>query len=308
MTRPKAVIVVAILALVFAGAAAWLTFHFLQKEMDMTKAVQPQTLVVAAADIPIGSAISEPQLKTTSWPKDSIPPGSAADVKSLVGRVAIRPISNGDAVTEQKLKPKGGAAGSGFMTYIVPLGHRATTVAVNEVAGVAGFITPNDRIDVVLTTQLPGSQKENISKIILQNVPVLATGQITEQKEGKPVIVPTVTLDLTPEDAEKLVLAGSKGSLQLLLRNIADSAPLNSKGATIAKVLAGTPPPEAAAPVTAAAPAKAVKKRPVRKRAVASSAPRVKVAAPAPAPAPRSAHTVTLIDGGVRTTKEFVLQ
>lgn len=302
MTRPKAVIVVSILALVFAGIAAWLTFHYLQKEMNKSKAVQPQSIVVAAADIPIGSAINEPQLKITSWPKDSIPPGSSSDIKSLVGRVAIRSISNGDAVTEQKLKPKAGVPGSGFMTYIIPLGHRAVTVAVNEVAGVAGFITPNDRVDVVLTTLIPGSQNENISKIILQNVPVLATGQITDQKEGKPVVVPTVTLDLTPDDSEKLVLAGSKGSLQLLLRNIADAGPVDAKGATIVKVLAATS--QLVTLASAPAPVRVVAmKRPQRTKVRASSAPKAR------APAPRrSGHTVTLIDGGVRTTKEFVLE
>jgi pilus assembly protein CpaB len=304
MTRPKAVIVVSILALVLAGIAALLTFQYLQKEMNKSKAVQPQTIVVAAADIPIGSTISEPQLKVTSWPKDSIPPGSSGDPKAVVGRVAIRPISNGDAVTEQKLKPKAGAPGSGFMTYIVPPGHRAITVAVNEVAGVAGFITPNDRIDVVLTTPIPGSQNENISKIILQNVPVLATGQITEQKEGKPVVVPTVTLDLTPDDSEKIVLAASKGTLQLLLRNITDSAPADAKGATISKVLSNIERPVAAAP----SPVKViVTKRTVRRKTQTRAAPTRVQAAPA-APAPRSSHTVTIIDGGVRTTKEFVLQ
>ncbi|QWV95103.1 Flp pilus assembly protein CpaB [Geomonas oryzisoli] len=302
MTRPKAVIVVAILALVFAGIAAWLTFSYLQGETDKTKAAQPQSIVVAAADIPTGSTIGEPQLKVTSWPKDSIPQGSSADPKLLIGRVAIRPISKGDAVTEQKLKPKAAVGGSGFMTYIIPLGHRAVTVAVNEVAGVAGFITPNDRVDVVLTTSIPTSQNEKISKIILQNVPVLATGQITEQKEGKPVVVPTVTLDLTPDDSERLVLGASRGSLQLLLRNIADSGPTDARGATIAKVLAGSAPPPAAAPVSAPAPkqAKVVAKRPAVKK--------VRVAPVSQAPAPRSSHTVTLIDGGVRTTKEFVLQ
>lgn len=301
MTRPKAVIVVAILALVFAGIAAWLTFSYLQGESDKTKAVQPQSIVVAANDIPIGSAISEVQLKVTLWPKDSIPPGSSSDPKFLVGRVAIRPISKGDAVTEQKLKPKAGGQGAGFMTYIIPLGHRAVTVAVNEVAGVAGFITPNDRVDVVLTTAVPGQDKEKISKIILQNVPVLATGQITDQKEGKPVVVPTVTLDLTPDDSEKLVLGGSRGSLQLLLRNIADSGPTDARGATIAKVLAGTPAPVAAVTVAAPALAKASVNRTVRKKKVAVT-PKVT------APAARSSHTVTLIDGGVRTSKEFVLQ
>ncbi|WP_224962124.1 Flp pilus assembly protein CpaB [Geomonas subterranea] len=303
MTRPKAVIVVAILALVFAGIAAWLTFHYLQGEMDKTKAVQPQSLVVAAADIPIGSTISETQLKVTSWPKDSIPPGSASVPKSLAGRVTIRPVSKGDAVTEQKLKPKAGGQGSGFMTYIIPVGHRAITVAVNEVAGVAGFITPNDRVDVVLTTPIPGNQAEKISKIILQNIPVLATGQITEQKDGKPVVVPTVTLDLTPDDSEKLALGSSRGSLQLLLRNIADSGPIEARGATIAKVLAGsTQIAVAAEPASAPKPAKATAKRPAPKKSRAAAAPKVQ------APAPRSSHTVTLIDGGVRTTKEFVLQ
>ncbi|WP_136513110.1 Flp pilus assembly protein CpaB [Geomonas edaphica] len=303
MTRPKAVIVVAILALVFAGIAAWLTFSYLQGETNRTKAVQPQSIVVASTDIPIGSAISEPQLKVTSWPKDTIPPGSSSDIKSLVGRVAIRPISRGDAVTEQKLKPRAGVPGSGFMTYIIPLGHRAVTVAVNEVAGVAGFITPNDRVDVVLTTPIPGTEKEKISKIILQNVPVLATGQITDQKEGKPVVVPTVTLDLTPDDSEKIVLGSSRGSLQLLLRNIADVGPTDARGATIARVLSGTPPPASYMPAAEPAQAKTAVKRAVRKKSVAV-APKAK----APAPTVRSSHTVTLIDGGVRTTKEFVLQ
>jgi len=255
MTRPKAAIVVSVFALFFAGIAAWLTHGYLQKEVSSAKAIQPQKIVVAAAYIAIGSTITEHQLRVTSWPKDSIPPGSAQLAESGTGRVDIRPITRGDAVTEQKLKPKSGAPGSGFMTYVVPQGHRAVTVAVNEVAGVAGFLTPNDRVDVIVTTPIPGNEKESISKIILGNIPVLATGQVTDQKEGKPVVVPTVTLDLIPEDAEKLVLSASKGSLQLLLRNISDSSEVSSSGATIAKVLGGmerTPAPQAspAAPKT----------------------------------------------------------
>ena len=239
MTRPKAVIVVSIFAFVFAGIAAWLTYSYLQKEMSSVKAVQPERIVVAASDIPIGTRITGEQLKVTAWPKDSIPAGSAQSAESVVNRVAIRTITRGDAITEQKLKPRSGAPGSGFMTYVVPPGHRAVTVAVNEVAGVAGFLTPNDRVDVIVTTQIPGNEKESISKIILGNIPILATGQVTDQKDGKPVIVPTVTLDLVPEDAEKLVVSASKGSLQLLLRNIGDSNQVDSKGATIAKVLNG---------------------------------------------------------------------
>ena len=289
MTRPKAVIVVSIFALFFAGIAAWLTYSYLQKAMDSVQAVQPQKIVVAASDIPIGTTIAQPQLKETTWPKDSIPPGSAQLSSNVIGRVAIRPITRGDAVTEQKLKPKAGAPGSGFMTYVVPQGHRAVTVAVNEVAGVAGFLTPNDRIDVVVTTPWPGNDKENISKIILENISILATGQVTDQKEGKPVVVPTVTLDLSPSDAEKLVLSASKGSLQLLLRNITDSSPADSKGATIAKVLYGIERvPKAAAPRVV----KAVHTTPAAK------------AAPKAAPLPVT-HTLEIIRGTEKSSKQY---
>jgi pilus assembly protein CpaB len=289
MTRPKAVILVSIFALFFAGIAAWLTYDYLHKAMDSVQAVQPQKIVVAAADIPIGTTITQPQLRETTWPKDSIPPGSAQQTGALTGRVAIRPITKGDAVTEQKLKPKAGAPGSGFMTYVVPQGHRAVTVAVNEVAGVAGFLTPNDRVDVVITTLRPDNEKENISKIILENISVLATGQVTDQKEGKPVVVPTVTLDLAPSDAEKLVLSASKGSLQLLLRNITDSSPTNSKGATIAKVLYGL---ESAPKVVPIRVVKTVQTIPVAK------------ASPAPAPTPPS-HTLEIIRGTEKSSRQY---
>ena len=293
MTRPKAVIVVSTFALLFAGVAAWLTYGYLQKELSTVNAVRPEKIVVAATDIPIGTVISEPQLRVASWPKDSIPPGSAQLPESVISRVAVRPIARGDAVTEQKLKPKSGAPGSGFMTYVVPEGHRAVTVAVNEVAGVAGFLTPNDRVDVIVTIPVPGDEKESISKIILENVPILATGQVTDQKEGKPVVVPTVTLDLIPSDSEKLVLAASKGSLQLLLRNITDSAQVNSRGATIGKVRGGGERPAPAAPPSPAA------ARPAR---LAQSAPRqVLVVKAAPAPT----HTLTIIRGTEKSTKEY---
>lgn len=242
MTRPNAIAVVSVFSLLFAVAAGWLTYGYLQKEMNSVRSVQPQRVVVAATDIPIGTAIQQSQLKVASWPKDSIPPGSAQDPGLVVNRVAIRPITKGDAVTEPKLKPKTGAAGSGFMTYVVPEGHRAVTVGVNEVAGVAGFLTPSDRVDVIVTTPVPNNEKESISKIVLENVPILATGQVTDQKEGKPVVVPTVTLDLVPQDAEKLVLSASKGSLQLLLRNISDTSHVESRGATIGRVLGGVEP------------------------------------------------------------------
>lgn len=282
MTKSKAVAIVAVVAVLVAGIAAWSIFSYLQTETQKVKSGKPQNIVVATADIPIGSKIVENQVKLAAFPSDSIPPGSIADLKSVPGRIAIRPITAGDAVTEQKLIPKAGAPGAGIMTYMVPQGHRAVTVAVNEVAGVAGFLAPADRVDVVLTTVPPGST-DNFSKIVLQNVPVLATGQTTEQRDGKAVVVPTVTLDLTPDDAEKLVLATSKGPLQMLLRHIADTEPVDAKGATIGKVLGRTQSAPSVQPV---------KIRVVEKRVVSR-------------PAPPPLVSVEVIKGKDRSTKQF---
>lgn len=286
MTRQKTVIIITALAIVFAVVAAWLAYNYLQKQ-EQIKAGAFQTIVVAAMEIPIGSKISEPMVKTTPWPKESVPPGSTTDPKALVaaGRITIKGIPAGEPITEEKLAPTGGATGAGFMTYVVPPGHRAVTVAVNEVAGVAGFITPGNKVDLVLTTPLPNNPNETISKIVLQNVPVLATGQIAqEQKDGKPIVVPTVTLDLTPDDSEKLVLAANKGPLQLLLRNFTDAEEVEGRGATIRKVLAGTEPPATTKTRTVV---KVIRRAPVRK------------AAPPPS------YSVEVIKGRERSTKQF---
>lgn len=303
MTRPKAVIVVLIIALSFAGVAAWLSYSYLQREMSSVKAVQPQRIVVATTDIALGSTITEAQVKVTAWPKDSIPPGSWQQPDAVVGRVAIRPITGGDAITEQKLKPRSGASGAGFLTYVVPQGHRAVTVAVNEVAGVAGFLTPRDRVDVIVTTQLPNGDRESVSKIILENVPILATGQVTDQKEGKPVVVPTVTLDLVPSDAEKLVVSASKGSLQLLLRNIADSGQVDSKGATISKVLTGVEVPATPKPAVSAAAPYAAPQKPVRTvRPSPAAAPPVVVVKATPPP---PSYTLEIVRGTEKSSRQY---
>lgn len=299
MTRPQSILLVTIVALVFAGLASWGVYNFMQQETRKARSIGGEKLVVAAADIPIGTKLNFTQMKTIAIPKESMPPGGFSDPNLCTGRVVIRQLSAGDQITEQKLMPKEGTAAAGVMSYIVPRGHRAVTVGVNEVAGVAGFLAPNNRVDIVLTTPIPNDPKgETVTKIVLQNVPVLATGQITEQKEGKPAVVPTVTLDLSPEDAENLVHAAHKGPLQLLLRNIVDTELVTGKGATIIKVLGGVEKP-VVAPVKAAPAAKPVVK-PVVKEGKSEKA-AVAIAQPLP---PRK-HVVEIIKGKERTTKEF---
>lgn len=285
MNRPSAITVATIAAVVFAGSASMMVYSYLKSQAGKT--FQGMAIATAATDIPVGTKLNGQMVRLSTWPKDSLPAGYCADTKSVLGRVAVRPLNKGDVVTEQKLLPQNGANGTSIMTYIVPQGHRAVTVAVNEVAGVAGFITPNSRVDVVLTTPQPGAadKENNISKIILQNVPVLASGQITEQKEGKPAVLPTVTLDLTPEDAEKLIVGAKKGSLQLLLRNVIDVASVDTKGATISKAL-GASEPHAAA-IRATKPKKRVQLH-------------AKVATPPPA-----TFTVEIIKGGAKSKREF---
>lgn len=294
MTRPSTVTIVSVFAFVIAGCASLLVYNYLQKQTSRQS--QGVAIVTAATDIPIGTKLDVSHVKLATWPKEALAAGYLTDAKLMPGRVAVRQISAGDLITESKLMPLNGATTGGIMTYIVPQGHRAVTVAVNEVAGVAGFITPNSRVDIVLTTPRPGAsdKEDNISKIILQNVPVLASGQVTEQKEGKPVIVPTVTLDLIPDDAEKLIVGAKKGALQLLLRNVIDVAAVDTKGSTISKALNG-----AEIPMIKAVPRKTVK---IQKVALASP-----VAPPVQAPIPAK-FSVDVIKGGVKTTREFPVE
>lgn len=247
--RPKAVIIAGALAVIVAAIAAYALYTYLRgQEQKISEAVATERIVVAAVEIPIGSTINLTQVKTAEWPKANLPQGAFPSTDQVIGRTTIQTLVPGDAITESKLVPKEGPVG--VMTYKIPEGHRAMTVGVDQVAGVAGFINPGNIVDVVLTVSPPGSNQQ-ISKIVLQNVPVLAIGQIVEQKEGKPVVVPTVTVDVTPEDAEKLAIASTQGRLQLVLRRLGDKEVAKTTGATVTKVMAGASG-AAAAPIRVA--------------------------------------------------------
>ncbi|HLB24912.1 MAG TPA: Flp pilus assembly protein CpaB [Nitrospirota bacterium] len=286
MARPaRTTAIVAAVALILASAAAYLVFNFLSsKEMEASKArLDVQPVVVAAMDIPFGTKILPEHVKTVDWPKASLPAGSSADPRSLEGRITVASVPMGAPVQVSSLAPA--AADSGVMSVLVPQGKRAFTVAVNEVVGVAGFVLPNSIVDVVATVNSPyqTSGDQRISKIILQNIRVLAVGQTLEQKEGKPVTVPTVTLDVTPEEAEKLAIA-SENKVQLVLKHMGDTDEVKTRGATVASILGAAPPAQGAG-------AKRTQ-RPAAK-------------APARAPAREPGVFVDIIKGGVRTKEEF---
>ena len=235
--KPRAVIIVGALAVAIAAIAAYFLYNYLQtQEKKVSEAVASETIVVADTEIPVGSTINATQVKKVTWPKASMPQGAFLSTEQVVGRVAIQTLMLDDPIIEAKLIPKEGSPG--ILTYKIPEGHRAMTVGVDQVAGVAGFINPGNMVDVVLTTT-PSGTSQAISKIVLQNVPVLAIAQTVENREGKAVIVPTVTMDVTPEDTEKLAIASSQGKLQLVLRRVGDQEVTKTTGATVTKVISG---------------------------------------------------------------------
>lgn len=243
--KPRAVIIVAIVAVAIAVVASVSLYNYLKGQEEKVKeamevATAIEKVVVADKEIPIGTPVDATQVKLADWPKANVPPGAFSSLEEVADRVVLQTILPGDVITEPKLRPTEGPPG--IMTYKIPKGHRAMTVAVDQVSGVAGFITPGSMVDVVMTTT-PPKKKLAVSKIIFQNVPVLATGQIIETREGDPVLVPTVTLDVSPDDAEKLATAASEGKLRLLLRRAGDTDVLLTKGATVTRVLseAGKP-------------------------------------------------------------------
>lgn len=233
--KPKAVFIIGAVAVAIAAFAAIALLNYLKgQEAKLKETVATEKIVVAAAEIPVGSSIQGNQVKTVNWPKASQPQGGFSSPEQVAGRMTLDRYTPGEPIIEAKLVPKGGQPG--VLTYRIPEGHRAMTVGVDQVSGVAGFITPGNMVDIVLTISSAGGQ--SVSKIVLQDVPILATGQIIEQqKEGKPVVVPTVTMDVTPEDAEKLAIASTQGRLQLVLRRAGDKAVAKTGGATVTKVM-----------------------------------------------------------------------
>jgi pilus assembly protein CpaB len=287
MNRTRTIIVIVIAALL-ALLASIGVYRYLSEKGRLAEEARLQTVGIAVAmvNLPVGAQINANQAAISSWPKDLNPIGSFATLEPVVGRVAKRDFQRGEPIVESKLVPIG--KGGGILSLIVPEGKRAFTIRVNEVVGVGGFIVPDTKVDVIVTMIPPGG-KEKISKIVLENIPVLAAGQIVEQQENKPITVNTVTLSLTPEEAEKLALAGNDGIIQLVLRNFMDVDNVVTVGATKARLLASYRPSR---PSTKGRSSK--KKRFVRRRA---RSPVLPVA--------EKTFTVEVIRGNKRSQEKF---
>jgi pilus assembly protein CpaB len=174
-------------------------------------------LVIAVVDVDLGSTLSDALLSVVAWPTAAVPPNAFKDLKSVSGRVVRSPIFKGEPILEPKLAPIGSMGG---LPSMIQAGKRALSIKVNEVVGVAGFTLPGSFVDVMVNTV--DSKDKSVSKIVLQRILVLAIAQEAKRDETKPKVVNAVTLEVTPEEAEKLDLARSIGSLSLILRNPMD--------------------------------------------------------------------------------------
>jgi pilus assembly protein CpaB len=239
-------------------------YRFLAQKDRMAERARLQTvgIVVASGDIPLGSTITADQVAIAAWPKDRYPENALPDVKNAVGRVAMREFVPGEPVVESKLVPTQKVGG--ILSLKIPPGMRAFSVRVDEVVGVGGFIVPDARVDVIVTTSGASREGEQISKIVLENIQVLAAGQIMEQKGSKPAAVSTVTLAVSPEDAEKLALASNDGRIQLVLRNFADAGKVKTPGITKGGLLSSLRDAPASSEMTVDIPKK---KRPEKRAA-----------------------------------------
>lgn len=228
MTRVR-IFTVFLMAVLAGGGLAYGTYDYLQNVPVKTVTVPTRKVVVASANLSLGRQLRREDLAEIDWPKTAVPEGAFESRDAVVDRGLIVSVVKNEAILPAKLSSK--EAGSG-LPPIIPPGKRALSVRVNEVIGVAGYVLPGTRVDVVATAN-PTTRSEDITtKVVLQNVEVLAAGTRLEQDtpDGKPMQVTVVTLLVTPEDSERLTLASTEGKIQLALRNPMDTATMVTPG------------------------------------------------------------------------------
>ncbi len=280
----KRIYTILLLAMTVGAIFAFSTYRFVQATPERAASAKMTPVVVAASSLDLGAALRAEDMRTINWPAEAVPAGTFNNPQELVGRGLITPVAQNEPLLPNKLAPVG--AGSG-LPPMIPDGMRAGSVRVNDVIGVAGYVLPGSKVDVLVTVSPTNQTTDMTSKVILTNVTVLTAGTRIErdvEKDNKPVSVSVVTLLVDPLQSEALTLASTEGKIQLALRNPLDKTMPSTPGIKPA-ILLGQAAARAAVPVA----------RSARPREVAP------VAAPAPAPAPLP--TIEIIRGDKRATE-----
>lgn len=231
---------VLVLAVAAGGALAFGTYNYVQNVPAKTVSIPTRPVIVAAADLDLGTELKPEDLRVINWPANAVPAGAIATVDEVVGRGLIMPVIENQPILPMALASKEMGAG---LPPAIPEGLRAVSVRVNEVIGVAGYVLPGTRVDVVATVNPSEQRGEMTSKVVLTNVQVLAAGTKIERTadKNKPVPVSVVTLLVNPDEAERLTLASTEGKIQLALRNPLDKTSPATRGVRPAALLGMAP-------------------------------------------------------------------
>jgi pilus assembly protein CpaB len=280
MTRTNRTLLVFLLSVFVAGVASFFVYRAVQSIPVREVEVKSYYVAVAARPLPVGTLLTTNDMKLVAWPASSPVAGGHSTIEELANRGLVVPVAENEPLTDSKVAVAG--AGGGLPPTITA-GMRAISVKVNEVIGVAGFVVPGTRVDVVVT--LARQQNESMSRVVVSNVQVLTAGTKYDQdqaKDGQPVPSTVVTLLVTPEDAERIALASAEGQIMLTLRNPLDTNPTETKGTRLASLMGAPDPP----PVTK----------------VVQGVKRV-VPPPTPPPAPPPVYAVETIRAAKRTSE-----
>ena len=236
----KRLIPVLALALAVSGLATFVVYRMLAAKLTAQAQPAAQTqIVLASKDLQLGALISEGDVRLADW-SGPTPKGTATTIESALNRGVITAIYEGEPVVETRLAPRGAGAG---MAATIPVGMRAVAVRVNEVVGVAGFVVPGMRVDVLVSGNPPNAGSAGtMTRTVLQNIEVLSAGQkIEKNAQGTPESVSVVNLLVTPEQAETLSLASNQTQIQLVLRNPLDTKETKTPGTATANLFSGVP-------------------------------------------------------------------
>ncbi|HEY0996084.1 MAG TPA: Flp pilus assembly protein CpaB [Gemmatimonadaceae bacterium] len=232
--RFRSILYAAVLVALLATVGAY-------RALQATRASDRPTtrpVLVATREIPEGSVIDEAALSLVSWPAAALPGVAYANMDSVVGRVTRVRVLAGDPIVPARLAPTGSAPG---LEVRISPGRRAMAVRINDIAGISGFLQPDSRVDVLVSMRaaVPGSPDRQVAKLFMENVRVLSVGTRVERGEkGEPIDATTATLEVTPEEAERLAVAMNQGSIQLVLRAYGDPTTVRTPGASSQDVLA----------------------------------------------------------------------
>lgn len=252
--RRKRLILMILAAILSGLAAAYIALNYLGSQRPVV-AAPPRAearMAVAVRDLALGAVVQPEDIRLVDWPARQLPEGYFSTIEELAGRALVRPVSTNEPFLRAKLADRDAKG----LPIIIPEGMRGMSVRADEVVGVAGYVLPGMRVDVLVTVSAPNDHQK-LTRVILQNIQVLTAGQTMEQNaEGKPMTVTVITLLVTPEQAEVLALAANEGRVQLALRGILDMEEVSTPGVRVANLLGTATAPNPAIRPRAVVPVK----------------------------------------------------